>query len=70
MTLPVVSVTRLVVLATVLVVDASNVEGSVVSFTFSVVDGSVVVTGDAGGSLSPAKPFTLFYIRTLQVHIL
>ena len=49
MTLPVVSVTRLVVLAIVLFVDASNVGGSVVSFTFSIVDGSVVATGDAGG---------------------
>ena len=69
MTLPVVSVTRLVVLAIVLVGDASNVEGSAVCFTISIVDGSVVVTGDVVGSLSPEKSFTLFYICTLQVHI-
>ena len=54
-----VSVTRLLVLAIVLVVDASNVEGSVVCFTFSIVDGSVDVTNDVVGSLSPEKSFTL-----------
>ena len=55
MTLPVVSVTRLVVVAIMLVVDAYNVEGSVVCFTFSVVDGSVVVTGDVAGSFLSEK---------------
>ena len=62
MTLPVVSVTRLLVLAIVLVIDASNVEGSVVCFTLSVVDGSVDVTGDVVGSLSPEKSFILLIL--------
>ena len=69
MTLPVVSVTRLVVPAIALVADASNVEGSVVCFTFCIVDGSVVMPGDVVGSLLPEKSFTLFYICTFQVHI-
>ena len=55
MTLPVVSVTRLVVVTIELVVDASNVECSVVCFTFSIVDGSVVVTGDVAGSFLSEK---------------
>ena len=61
MTLPVVSVTRFVVAAIVLVIDASNVESSVVCFTLSVVDGSVdgSVTGDVVRSLSPEKSFIL-----------
>ena len=50
-----VSVIRLLVLAIVLVVDASNVEGSVVCFTFSEDDGSVDVTSDVVGLLSPEK---------------
>ena len=68
-TLPVVSVTKLVVLAIVLVGDASNVEGSVVCFTFCIADGSVVMPGDVVGSLLPEKSFTLFCICTLHVHI-
>ena len=61
MTLPVVSVTRFVVVTIVLVIDASNVEGSVVCSTLSVVDGSVdgSVTGDVVGSFSPEKSFIL-----------
>ena len=57
MTLPVVSVTRLLVL--VLLADVSNVEGSVVCFTLSIVDGSVDVTGDVVGLLSSEKSFIL-----------
>ena len=50
MTLPVVSVTKLVVAAIALVIDASNVEGSVVCFTLSIVDSSFVVRGNVVGS--------------------
>ena len=50
-----VSLTRLLVTAIVLAVDASNDEGSVVCFTFSVVNGSV----DVVSSLSPEKSFIL-----------
>ena len=57
-----VSVIRLLVLAIVLVVDASNVEGSVVCFMFSVDDGSVDVTSDVVGSLSPEKSVVLLIL--------
>ena len=50
---------RLLLLAIVLVVDASNDERSVVCFTLSVVDGSIDVTGDVVDSLSPEKSFIL-----------
>ena len=54
-----VSLTRLLVIAIVLAVDASNDEGSLVCFRFSVVDGSVYVTGDVVSSLSSEKSFIL-----------
>ena len=57
--------TGLLVVAIVLAVDASNDEGSVVCFTFSIVGGSVDVTGlgDVVGSLSSEKSF-IFLIST------